>query len=388
MTFPKPSQPQAAEASFPEKPPHSSLAALLPAWPPAAPAIREALERAQQGSAWADYRPPALDALEAAIGRDLQVAQVNLVCSGTAAVELALRACRVSEQDEVVLAAYDYPGNFRCVAALGATPVAVDVIADGWTIDVDAVAEALSARTRAILVSHLYQCMADMPRLRELADRVGVPLIEDACQAPGALAAGKPAGSWGQIATLSFGGSKLLTAGTGGAVLCSDPRLQQRLRIIQERPSPTFSMSGLQAEVLLPQWRMLHQWNERRRQMALRLESQLRHAGRVTLPSSTKSRTPSAQDAPALYKFGWLAASSEDRDAQLALAQRRGLPCGIGFPRFRLRGRRGRSLGACSHAARAAACAVVVDHRALAVEDDEARQTILQALAEIASVAG
>jgi dTDP-4-amino-4,6-dideoxygalactose transaminase len=387
MTFPKPSQPQAADRQGNSPPVDSGLARLLPAWPPDPPAIRRAVERALQASAWAAYRAPALAQLEQRIGNDLGIAHVHLVCSGTAAVELALRACRLGEGDEVVLAAYDYPGNFRCVAAVGATPVAVDVVADGWTIDPGGVEAAISPRTRAILVSHLYQSMAAMPALRGLADRAEVLLIEDACQAPGAVVGGKPAGSWGDVATLSFGGSKLLTAGTGGAVLCRDPRIQQRLRILQERPSPTFSMSGLQAEVLLPQWQTLTAWNDQRRVAAQRLAHRLRRSDHVTLPRE-KLTHPDSGDFPALYKFAWLAPSPEARDAQLTRARALGLPCGEGFPQFRLRGRRGRSVGTCDHASRAATCTVVIDHRALAVTDQAAQETVLAALQEIAETRG
>ena len=92
-----------------------------------------------------------------------------LLSSGTVAVEVALRAVDVQPGSEVILAAYDFPGNFRAIEAIGARPVIVDVVENGWVLDADQVAEAIGPETRAIIASHLHGQVADCPRLLELS---------------------------------------------------------------------------------------------------------------------------------------------------------------------------------------------------------------------------
>ena len=119
--------------------------------------------------------------------------------------------------DEVILAAYDYPGNFLSVHAVGARPVLVDVAPGDWNLCPEKVAEAVRPQTRAVIASHLHGGLVPMARLMELAAGHGLAVIEDAAQCPGALVQGRKAGTWGDVGVLSFGGSKLLSAGRGGA---------------------------------------------------------------------------------------------------------------------------------------------------------------------------
>src|SRR5205823_2149954 len=148
----------------------------------------------------------------------------------------------------------------------GARPVLVDLARGSWTIDVDQVAAALAPETKAVIASHLHGSPADMPRLRELADRHGMAIVEDACQVPGALVGGKPAGSWGDCGVFSFGGSKLLTAGRGGAIVTNRDDVLQRIKIACERGNNAFPLSELQAAVLIPQIPRLMADNECRHQ--------------------------------------------------------------------------------------------------------------------------
>src|SRR5262249_27521235 len=135
------------------------------------------------------------------------------------AVELALRALKVGPGDEVVLAAYDYPGNFLSVHAVGAHPVLVDVELGNWNLGPERLAEAIGPATRAVIASHLHGGLVPMREVMEVAAARGVAVVEDAAQAPGAEVQGRKAGTWGDAGVLSFGGSKLLTAGRGGALL-------------------------------------------------------------------------------------------------------------------------------------------------------------------------
>ena len=111
------------------------------------------------------------------------------------------------------LAAYDYPGNFLAVHAVGARPVLADVAPDDWNLDLHSLAEALGPAVRAVIVSHLHGGLVPMRELTDLVSSRNVAVVEDAAQAPGAMVQGRRAGSWGDVGVLSFGGSKLLTAG-------------------------------------------------------------------------------------------------------------------------------------------------------------------------------
>ncbi len=352
----------------------------LPDWPPERDRIERAVLDELRSGRWSAYDGPASDRLRDLLAQSHAVSHVRLVSSGTAAVEIALRGCRVGPGDEVIVAAFDYPGNLRCVEAVGATPVVVDVAPQRWTIDLERIAEARAAETRVVIASHLYGSMADAPAIRHWADRHGVLFLEDACQTPGARIAGRPAGSWGHVGTLSFGGSKLLSCGNGGAVLTDDARIESRMKLFSERPSSAYAMSQLQAASLIPQLESLPHWTERRK----RAVDYLRSTVQETVQERAGQRgerwcwgRAEPQDVDgAYYKLAWMAADAESRDRQLGRGRELGLPLGSGFPMIARRSvapRRGtpgrRVVGSLPHAERAAATTLVLDHRALAGDD-------------------
>ena len=156
--------------------------------------VRQAVERSLADGSWAKYDGPRRKELEAALARDSATDFARTCCSGTFAVELALRALLLEPGDEVLLAGYDYPGNFRAIEAVAATPVLVDVDPGTFRLSIEKLEAARSDRTRAAIVSHLHGDAADGASMREWADRSGVVLIEDFCQALGAEANGRPVG--------------------------------------------------------------------------------------------------------------------------------------------------------------------------------------------------
>lgn len=239
------------------------------AWPVFDDAVNDAVMAAIADGSWGRYLGPHCDHLREALATFHDVRHVHLCSSGTAAVELALRGLGVGPGNEVILAAYDFEANFKNVLALGATPVLADVRPDDAQIDVARLEAAASDKVRAVLVSHLHGGVVDMPRLRETADRRGWGVVEDACQMPGAIVAGRRAGLWGDAGVLSFGGSKLLTAGRGGCVLTNRDDVLQRIRLHVQRGNDLSPLSELQAVVLLPQ---LGRLDERRRIRAANAE--------------------------------------------------------------------------------------------------------------------
>src|SRR5688572_26481449 len=138
-----------------------------PPWPPPDEEVRQALAAAYADGSWGKYDGPHGQLLAARLREMHQVEHVLLCSSGTIAVELALRGLKVGPGDEVILAGYDFSGNFRAIEAVGARPVLVDLAAGTWTIDPEQVALAAAKESKAVIISHLHGSLADMPRLRQ-----------------------------------------------------------------------------------------------------------------------------------------------------------------------------------------------------------------------------
>ncbi len=249
---------------------------------------------------WAAYHHPLLDELRQAIASTLAVNHVRLCPSGSAAIELALRACHLQAGDEVICAALDYPGNLRAIRVLDLQPVIVDVAAERFTLSVSNVANAASAKTRAVLVSHLYGDIAPVDQLRALCDAEGWLLIEDVCQMPGASLGDGKLGAYGHVSAFSFGGNKPITAGAGGAVATSDARIVARMNQYVDRPSDSLTISPLQAAVLLPQWHQLDALTKRQQQRLQQWLSLQDQAVQAAIPLRC---LPTEQTRPVFYKL-------------------------------------------------------------------------------------
>ncbi len=225
-----------------------------PAWPSADPEILQVLEQAYREGWWGKYQAGKCEQLEAWLRTYHAIEHILLCGSGNYAVELGLLALKIDQGDEVILADYDYPGNFLSIHAVGATPVLVDVNPRDWNLSLDAVREAIGPKTKAILASHLHGGRVAMRALVELAREKGLVVLEDAAQAVGALVDGRRAGTWGDVGVLSFGGSKLLSAGRGGALMTPHADVAQRARNhLLRAGNIVCPLSELQAALLLPQ---------------------------------------------------------------------------------------------------------------------------------------
>ncbi len=256
----------------------------FPPWPMTDPEVAAALAAAIADGSWGRYHGPHVPALEAALAAFHQVPRAITCASGTLAGEIALRAIGVQPGDEVILPAYDYEANFLNIHTIGARPVLADIHPANASAHIDALEQAWSPAVRAVCVSHLHGGLAAMGLLRVWADAKKLPLIEDAAQATGATVEGKPAGSWGDVGILSFGGSKLLTAGRGGALLIRDPAIAQRARVLLSRGVQQWAaLSEMQACVLLPQLRQLPERTVHRHVQVQLLNDLIREVPGMTL---------------------------------------------------------------------------------------------------------
>ncbi|MFI1809232.1 DegT/DnrJ/EryC1/StrS family aminotransferase [Streptomyces sp. NPDC020422] len=203
------------------------------------------------------------------------------VDNGTNAVKLGLEALGVGPGDEVITVSNTAAPTVLAIAGTGATPVFVDVRED-YLMDVSRVEAALTPRTRCLLPVHLYGQCVDMAPLEELAARHGLAVLEDCAQAHGALHHGRPAGTMGKAAAFSFYPTKVLGAyGDGGAVLTSDPEVDEALRRLryygmEERyyvtalPGHNSRLDEVQAEILRRKLRRLDSYVAARREVARR----------------------------------------------------------------------------------------------------------------------
>lgn len=193
--------------------------------------------RAALAEDWAVPLGPDCDAfeheLEAFVGQNRKVAAL---VSGTAAVHLALIACRVGPSDEVIVQSFTFCASSHPVAYLGATPVFVDSEPQTWNMDPQLLEEAIRdriARTgrkpKAIIPVALYGMPYQIDRIMEIADRYEIPVIEDAAEGFGSRYKGRVLGTFGRYGVLSFNGNKMITTSGGGALICSDTESRKEI---------------------------------------------------------------------------------------------------------------------------------------------------------------
>jgi len=201
------------------------------------------------------------------------------VASGTDALVLALRACKVGPGDEVITSPHTAVATVAAIELAGAVPVLVDIEPDTFLIDPSKIETAISSRTRAIIPIHLFGQPADLSAILAIAQHHAIHVIEDCAQAHGALYCGKRVGSWGSAGCFSFYPTKNLGAiGDGGMVVTDDNNLAGevrqlreygwRQRFISEVPGLNSRLDEIQAAILRVKLRHLDRDNERRRQIA------------------------------------------------------------------------------------------------------------------------
>src|SRR3954449_3000557 len=194
------------------------------------------------------------------------------VANGTDAITLALRALGVGPGDEVVVPSFTFYASAEAIPLTGARPVFCDVDPETFCVTAETVKAALTPRTRAVLVVHLFGNVAPVAEIEAL----GVPVVEDAAQAIGSRSSAGRAGALGTAATLSFFPSKNLGAfGDGGAVITRDDEVAERVRMLRfhgSRDKTTFELIGhnsrldeLQAAILRVQLPHLESWADGRR---------------------------------------------------------------------------------------------------------------------------
>ncbi|HXV59381.1 MAG TPA: DegT/DnrJ/EryC1/StrS family aminotransferase [Vicinamibacteria bacterium] len=215
------------------------------------------------------------------------------VASGTDAISLALAALGVGRGDEVVTSPLTAAFTALAISRLGAFPVLADVEDDTLTLSPGSVEAVITRRTKALVPVHLYGNACDMDGLMAVAERNGLAVVEDACQAHGARYRGKPLGGIGHAGAFSFYPTKNLGGfGDGGLVVSSDPAVAEKVRrlrnggqssrYVHEEVGLNSRLDELQAAVLRAKLPHLEAWNEKRRALAARYDDEL---SRIAVPA-------------------------------------------------------------------------------------------------------
>ncbi len=201
------------------------------------------------------------------------------VSSGTTALHLIYYALGIGKGDEIIAPSHTFIATVSPAVHLGATPVFVDIEEGTYNMDPDEVRKRITEKTRAITAVHLYGRPAKMKELREIADEHNLYLIEDACQAHGAIYNGKKVGNFGDVTAFSFFPSKVMTvAGDGGMVAGNDSELLDKIAMLRDQGRTSkyehtalgfnFRMSELLAGIGRIQLKHLDEWVDRRNEIA------------------------------------------------------------------------------------------------------------------------
>jgi perosamine synthetase len=216
-------------------------------------------------SGWVGSGASVIPDLEEQFSTHLETQHSQLVSNGSVAIMLALRSLGVGPGDEVIVPALTYAATASSVCNVGAEPVFCDVSLGSWQITLDQVIGAISDKTKAVIVPHVYGMPADLKPIIDFCRDSGIFVIEDAAEALGASYQGAKVGTLADIGTYSFFPNKLITSGEGGLCVTNNPELDAKMRLLKsqgmssllryvfDEPGFNFRMSGIQAAILQAQ---------------------------------------------------------------------------------------------------------------------------------------
>jgi dTDP-4-amino-4,6-dideoxygalactose transaminase len=216
------------------------------------------------------------------------------VNSGTSALHIALLTLGIGMGDEVIVPSFTFAATANSVALTGATPVFIDIDIKTYNLDPNLIKNAITPRTKAIQVVHLYGLPADMPRIVEIARQYNLYIIEDAAQAHNASINGQPVGTFGAAAAFSFYPTKNMTSGEGGMIVFKDKSLARTARLYRNQGMEkryqneivgfNLRMTDIHAAIGRAQLKHLRKWNKKRQDNALILSNEIQNVVKPFIP--------------------------------------------------------------------------------------------------------
>jgi perosamine synthetase len=275
---------------------------------------------------WISSEGPFVSQFEEAFSRRVGRKHGVACSNGTAALDLAVAGLRLGPGDEVILPTFTIISCAAAIVRAGATPVVVDADPDTWNMVPEQVAAAITPRTAAIMVVHIYGLPVDMDPILELAERHQLAVIEDAAELIGGTYKGRLCGSFGQISTFSFYPNKHITTGEGGMVVTNDSALAERCRslrnlcfqpkqrFVHEELGWNYRMTNLQAALGLAQLEKLDATLDKKRGIGTQYQ--------LALASSTSLQLPPTEK-PYAVNFYWVfgVVAQEQAHAQLIVEE-------------------------------------------------------------------
>ncbi len=295
------------------------------------PEIDEAIQRVLDNAQF--ILGPAVSSFEQDFAAFCHSADAIGVNSGTSALHLALLAAGVRPGDEVITVPFTFVATVAAIEYAQAKPVFVDIEPTYFTMDPANIERAVTPRTKAIVPVHLYGQPADMDAIRDVADRHGLIVIEDACQSHGSEYKGRRCGSMGLLGCFSFYPGKNLGAyGEGGAIVTSDPALATKVRLLRswgeevryehKHRGFNYRMDGVQGAVLGVKLKYLEAWTEARRSRAAEYTRRL---------TGTAASTPAERPA-SRHVYHQYVVRVPERDAWRAALTEAGVQTGVHYP--------------------------------------------------------
>ncbi|HTP66375.1 MAG TPA: DegT/DnrJ/EryC1/StrS family aminotransferase [Geobacteraceae bacterium] len=256
------------------------------------------------------------------------------VSSGTSALWMTMLSLGIGPGDEVITVPNTFIATAEAISLCGAKPVFVDVDESTYTMDPEHLAKVITPRTRAIIPVHLFGQPADMDPILDIAGKSGIPVIEDACQAHGALYRSKPAGSMGIAGCFSFYPGKNLGAyGEAGAVVTDNRDLADKIRRLRDHGQTrkyhhamigwNGRMDGIQGAILGVKLKYLAEWNELRRNIAALYDSLLQGVDGIVPPCEMEY---------ARHVYHIYALRAENRDELMGRLAEKGVTCLVHYP--------------------------------------------------------
>ncbi len=286
---------------------------------------------------------PRLPAFEKQMAEYVGVKHAVGVNSGTSALHLCMRALNIADGDEVITTPFSFVASANCMLFERAVPVFVDVLPDTLCINPALVEAAITPRTKAILAVDIFGYLCEWEALRAIADRHGLALIEDSCEALGSAKNGRKAGSFADCAVFGFYPNKQITTGEGGMLvtnsdhiahvarsLCNQGRTPGDTALLHETLGYNYRLSDMQCALGMSQLVRLPSFMEKRDRVALWYEEHLS-------PLRHLLHLPSVQTGVDMSRFVYVVRladrySAADRDRVLASLRQAGIGCGNYFP--------------------------------------------------------
>jgi perosamine synthetase len=275
---------------------------------------------------------PCVAALETCFAAVCGVRHAVATSSGTTALHLALLAHGIGPGDDVVTTPFTFIASVNSILFTGARPVFADIDPETFNIDPLQVERAITSRTKAIMPVHLYGYVCDMDALQSMAHKHGLIIVEDACQAVGAMYRGRKAGSFG-TGVFSLYATKNVMAAEGGIITTNDEEVAERCRLLRnhgmkrryyhEMPGYNFRMSDLHAAIGLAQIKRLEEFTRQRQANAAYLNGHI-----------TKVITPGVKEqySHAWHQYTIRVDHGRDRDAAVRQLNEAGVGTGVFYP--------------------------------------------------------